>query len=102
MLFWYNSKCCFVPGYIISQEEYVNNRYREVKQCEDPTYNEKWAPKTKTTTEIDACKKDATDRMVVGRKYELKNSVVNWALRWLLFLIIFVIHYPKFVIYNKE
>ena len=92
----------FVSFYVISQDEYVNNRYREVKQCEDPIYNEKWTPKTKTTTEIDACKKDATDRMVMGRKYELKNSVVNWALRWLLFLIIFVVHYPKFVRYNKE
>lgn len=92
----------FASFRIISDDEFVNNRYREVKQCEDPIYSEKWDNKTKSPEEIEKCKKEATDRLVIWRKYELKDSAVNGALRGLLFLIIFVVHYPKFVRYNKE
>ena len=92
----------FVSFYVISQDEYINNRYREVQQCKDPVYTEKGDNKTKTPAEIETCQKEATDRLVIWRKYELKNSAVNGALRGFLFLIIFVVHYPKFVRYNKE
>lgn len=93
----------FVSFYVISQDEYINNRYREVQQCKDAMITDsKWVSKTKTPAEIETCQKEATDRLVIWRKYELKNSTVNGALRGFLFLIIFVVHYPKFVRYNKE
>ncbi len=93
----------FVSFYVISQDEYINNRYWDVKQCEDTMITDgKWVSTKKTPTEIETCKKEATDRLIMWRKYELKNSAVNGALRGFLFLIIFVVHYPKFVRYNKE
>jgi len=92
-----------ISFYVISQDEYVNNRYRDVKQCEDTMITDsKWVSIKKTSTEIETCKNESIGRLVMWRKYELKNSIVNWSLRGLLFLIIFIVHHPKFVRYNKE
>ena len=84
---------------LITDEEYLQNRenYR-MNECERGPWSE--AKKTyadKTTEEIQECKDKVRENVSLSRKYNLKNDFI-WSWAWfIVFLLLFGFHYPKFL-----
>lgn len=86
--------------YIISDEEYIQySRSYLITQCEEPklTTGAQDTRIEKTQAEIDTCKIDARESAIMARSYDLKDMFISsWA--WMIvFVIVFLFHYPKFL-----
>lgn len=97
--------------FIISDEEYL--QYREsykLENCKNPIYGEKWVTttavpvdwvttqaRTPSDEEISKCEQKVRKEVSFSRAYDLKDMfITSWA--WfIVFLILFVFHYPKFL-----
>lgn len=103
---WYS----WLRQVFITDEEYITGRNaREVQQCDEPTYlpepimvkeantlpNSKI--KKKTPEEIKACKDKATQRLVLQRHLDTKESIIWGLVRGVIFLLLFLSHYPRMV-----
>ena len=89
-------------GVIITDQEYLvawNYSYK-LQECTNPTYKPDWKAYTKTEEEMKKCKEEAESSILQSRWYERKTSVINWIVRWTLFLILFVTHFP--IMMRKE
>lgn len=86
--------------FIISDQEYIQySRSYDIKACEEPKLVT-WAQDQRverTKVEIDKCKADATSSAIMARRYDLKDMFISsWA--WMIvFLVVFLFHYPKFL-----
>jgi len=94
----------------ITDEEYVTGRNAwEIQQCDEPMYFpapkmiqevDTWPNpkvKKKTPEEIQKCKNKATQRLVLQRHLDAKESIL-WGLVWgVIFLFLFLSHYPRMV-----
>ena len=86
---------------IITDQEYIAWSYGyEIKECDNFYAKPEWQP-IKTPLEIQKCKDDATQTILQRRSYDKKTSIVNWIVRWSLFLILFVTHFP-FMLKKEE
>lgn len=87
---------------LITDDEYMNNRgRREIQQCSEPTYkNIAWQEQeivSKTPEEITACETKKKEETLSQRSYEAKEGSIWWLTRWIIFLILFLTHYPRMV-----
>lgn len=91
---------------IISNDEYIaGNRYYEIERCEEPTFeyiDDKRIEEKKTPKEIEECKVKAKERALLQRKVNFKETLIGGAVWGTLFLIVLLIHYPRFMRANKE
>jgi len=91
-----------VNSAIITNEEYLvawNYSY-QLKECENPTIKPDWKSYDRTIEEKQKCKDEAKVSILQSRNYEKKTSMVNWIVRWTLFLVLFITHFP--VMMRKE
>jgi hypothetical protein len=87
---------------IITNNEYiVGERYYELDQCSNTVVAD-----AKTTTpspaEIDKCKTEKKVTLIQARNALFKEDVLNGAIRTVLFFILLMIHYPRFMKLNKK
>jgi len=84
---------------IISDEEYIeHSRSYELRQCEEPKLTTGQDQRVeRTQEEIDECIIKATESAVKARRFNLKDMFISsWA--WMIvFVIVFIFHYPKFL-----
>lgn len=101
--------------FMISDEEYL--QYREsykLESCKNPTYpatetiKGNLAPSTTTTPvsptqeEITKCETKVRSEIHFSRAYDLKEMFITSFAWFIVFLILFVFHYPKFLKLKKE
>lgn len=81
----------------ITDTEYLQsyNAY-EIRQCEEPKSRVKESPVERTQVEIDACKLERTENTLIQRGLNFKEALLWWMSRWIVFLIIFLFHFPTF------
>lgn len=96
--------------YLITDDEYLQNReYYKIEQCEN-YWNIKWiTPKTQeweeiilTQEEIDSCIIKVTDSVSASRSYDLKEMFISSWAWFIVFLVVFLIHYPQFLKARKQ
>jgi len=84
---------------LISDEEYLVGSYNSnFYQCEkqrDNKMNEE-VEKFKTEEEKEACITKETTKVLNQRAFKAKETYIGWFLRGTLFLLIFILHAPKF------
>ncbi len=97
--------------YIISDEEYL--QYREsykLENCKNPIYWEKWVAsstvavdgtqtpaRTPSDEEIAKCEEKVRKEVAFSRAYDLKDMFITSSAWFVVFLILFIFHYPKFL-----
>ncbi len=85
--------------FIISDEEYIqNSRSYEITRCEEPKLTTGQNERVeRTDEEIEECKVAARDSAIKARRYNLKDMfITSWA--WMIiFVLIFIFHYPQFL-----
>lgn len=98
--------------YIISDEEYL--QYREsykLDNCKNPTYpasTKVWTttvisnPVSPTEEEITKCEQKVRSEIHLSRAYDLKEMFITSFAWFIVFLILFCFHYPKFLKIKKE
>lgn len=89
---------------LISDEEYIQNReYYRIEQCSQWPWNEKLQRmETKTPEEIKACEEKAKTNIIMSRGYNLKDMFISSSAWFIVFVVVFLFHYPKFVKARKE
>ncbi len=92
--------------YFISDKEYASNeRNWEVRECRNEyEWNEeaqKSIKKVKTKQEIKKCEEEAKKAIIDSRYYDLKNTFISTISTIIVFLILFIFHYPKFLKIRK-
>ena len=91
--------------FIITDQEYIlSQRSRDLDQCSQavPTKADGSIMKQPTQTEIDKCKEEKTTNISLTRKAQYKYDLLAGLVRWILFALLFITHYPKFMAANKE
>ena len=96
--------------YIISDEEYLQNRQSwKLENCKSPIYWEKWATspvtvdgsetsaRTPSEEEIIKCEEKVRKEVSFSRTYNLKDMFITSSAWFLVFLALFISHYPKFL-----
>lgn len=83
--------------WMISDDEYIaSNYYYEIDQCSSINYGPNGKETTpKSDEEIQACKTAARERILNQRSFQAKQSIINGIVRGLLFILLFVIHFPR-------
>lgn len=97
--------------FIISDEEYL--QYREsykLMECKNPIYGEKWVPsstvavdgtdtsaRTPSDEEIAKCEEKVRKEVSFSRAYDLKDMFITSSAWFIVFLVLFIFHYPKFL-----
>jgi hypothetical protein len=81
----------------ITDEEYLQsyNAY-EIRQCEEPKVRVESIPTQRTDEEIQACKNERTENTLIQRGLNFKEALLWWVSRGIVFLIIFLFHFPVF------
>lgn len=92
--------------YIVSDEEYLqfNQSYR-LTECRNPTFNtidaKTWVTtsgtKTPSEEEIKKCEIKVREEVKFSRAYDLKDMFITSRAWFLVFLMLFLFHYPKFL-----
>lgn len=99
--------------YIVTDEEYLqfNQSYR-LQECKNPTYTTAYDksgnvlpqtnPKTPSEEEITKCEAKVREEVKFSRAYDLKDMfITSWA--WfVVFVLFFLFHYPKFAKRRNE
>lgn len=97
--------------FIISDEEYL--QYREsykLTECKNPIYGEKWVAsstvsidgtetpaRTPTDEEVAKCEEKVRSEVSFSRAYDLKDMFITSSAWFIVFLVLFIFHYPKFL-----
>lgn len=107
---------------IITDQEYIiSERYYELDSCNSPVLKPSYADKpipntspsqvsvnyaeaytTPTDAEKEKCKAEKTTQLIQSRQATFKMDVLNWAIRSILFLVLLMTHYFKFMRTRKE
>lgn len=99
--------------YIVTDEEYLqfNQSYR-LTECKNPTYTTAYnkdrsiLPQTKTETpsdeEIAKCEAKVREEVKFSRNYDLKDMFITSGAWFVVFVLFFLFHYPKFVRQKEE
>lgn len=86
--------------FIITDDEYLQNReYYKIEQCENTTKWIEWKETKieKTSEEIQECKQEVKDSVSASRSYNIKEMFISSWAWFVVFLGIFLFHYPKFI-----
>ena len=91
--------------FLISDDEYIQySRSYEITQCEEPKFTSGTQDTRieRTPAEIEDCKVKARDSAIKARSYNLKDMfITSWS--WLIvFVIVFMFHFPKFLKSRNE
>lgn len=83
--------------FLISEQEYLlsYNAY-EINACEQPIKYEADQPVPRTDQEIATCKTQKTSEVLVQRAINFKESLIWWVSWGVVFLLLFLFHYPVF------
>lgn len=100
--------------YIVTDEEYLqfNQSYR-LTECKNPTYTSKYdnngnaLPRTTVTQtpsdeEIAKCEAKVRSEVKFSRAYDLKDMFITSGAWFVVFVLFFLFHYPKFVRQKEE
>ncbi len=95
---------------LITNEEYILGANSwEITNCEQPDYKpdptSAVAPQiqvAKTPEKIAECKAQATTRVIAQRNYNLKQMMIGGGVRFIICLVVFLIHYPKLKASKEE
>ena len=89
---------------LISDEEFLQNReYYKLEECEsnnvsyDRDLRVEYKVKERTPEEIVKCKEKVRKSVSSSRNYELKETFISSWAWFIVFLILFWFHYPKFL-----
>ncbi len=91
--------------FIITDQEYIlSQRSRDLEQCSQPipTKVDGSTVKQPSEAEIEKCKTEKTENISLTRKAQYKYDLLAWLVRGILFTLLFITHYPKFMRANKE
>lgn len=81
----------------ITDKEYLAQNYREVQNCEDPSYDHiKEKNIEKTEEEISLCKTNTEERITLQRSIRYKETAIESAIWFLIFGLVFWFHYSYF------
>jgi len=87
---------------IITNNEYiVGERYYELDQCSNTVVADTKTT-TPTTAQIDKCKAEKKVTLIQARNALFKEDVLSGAIRTLLFFVLLMVHYPRFMRFNKK
>lgn len=106
LIWWGVALYAYIDSLLITNEEYLSRNYYQIEACE--TDDKYIAPETqakpKTDEEIKQCKDKAQNKIISERKYQFKQDVIWWVVWGGIFLLMFLIHFPFFVIrtHKKE
>lgn len=79
---------------IITDDEYIaSDRYYEIENCQNNNYDE---------NKIIKCEEDKKIILVQSRKANFKQDVLGWSIWGILFLVVLLIHYPRFMKFTKK
>lgn len=92
---------------IITNDEYiVGERYYEIDMCNNgiskPTQANQNNMIYPTDTEIAKCKVDKKEQLIAARNAIFKQDILSGGIRTLLFFILLMVHYPRFMNLNKR
>lgn len=99
--------------YIVTDEEYLqfNQQYR-LQECKNPSYTTAYDkngavlpqtnPKTPTDEEIIKCEAKVREEVKFSRNYDLKDMFITSGAWFIVFVLFFLFHYPKFVRQKEE
>lgn len=88
---------------LITDQEYLvwSHRSYELSNCDAPEW--KWEKSVERTPESkEACKKEATQRILDWRWYDLKSGMILWWVWLIICLIIYWFHYSKLKKLNES
>lgn len=96
--------------FIISDEEYLQFRESwKLENCKNSIYWEKWniptipvdnvnsINRTSTDEEIAKCEEKVRKDVSFSRTYDLKDMFITSSAWFIVFLVLFIFHYPKFL-----
>lgn len=93
--------------YIISDEEYLQFRESwKLEGCKTATYpttnaqpvdGKEVVPVSPTEEEITKCEEKVRQEVSFSRKYDFKYTFITSTAWFIIFLILFIFHYPKFL-----
>lgn len=88
---------------LITDSEYLQsyNAY-EIRQCEEPKRRIQEQPVERSEAETTKCIQDRTDNTLTQRSIDFKEWLIGWFSRWIVFLIVFLFHFPKFRTMSEE
>ncbi len=103
LLIWYGQLASSTLSYlIIDDQEYISSdRYYEMRSCEDPDFTHSWDKIIKSELKITECEKEMEEEMILRRQVEFKEDLINGIVWGTLFLVVFLLHYPRFLRENK-
>jgi hypothetical protein len=92
---------------IITNDEYiVGERYYELDMCTQgiskPTVANQNNMAYPTDTEITKCKEDKKTTLIQARNATFKTDVLGESIWTILFFILLMVHYPRFMKLNKK
>jgi len=87
---------------IITDDEYIfGDRYYELENCKYNDYDGKESTKA-TEKEIKTCEEEKKAILTQSRKVMFKQDVLGWAIWGILFLVLMLTHYPRFMRFTKK
>lgn len=89
---------------IITDDEYIaGDRYYEIENCQyNNQYDIKEQASKPTQEEIVACEERKKITLIQSRKANFKQDVLSWSIWGILFLVLLLIHYPRFIKFTKK
>lgn len=95
---------------LITDAEYiVGHNEREMRSCEEPTRKQigdgpdsTSKEITKSPEEINTCKAETSARLITQRSYTTKESTIWGVTRGIIFLVLFLTHYPRMMKLDGE
>lgn len=99
--------------YIVTDEEYLQfNQSYKLQECKNPNYISKYdndwklLPQTVTETpseeKIAKCEEKVRSEVKFSRAYDLKDMFITSGAWFIVFVLFFLFHYPKFVRQREE
>lgn len=86
---------------LITDDEYLQHReYYKIEQCENGTVryvDGESVKQERTPEEVEACKQNVEESVSSSRSYNLKDMFISSWAWFIVFLAIFLFHYPKFM-----
>ena len=87
---------------IITNDEYiVGERYYELDQCSNSIINDKQTV-TPSKEDIAKCKEEKKVTLIQARSALFKEDMLSGAIRTILFFVLLMVHYPRFMRFNKK
>ena len=101
---------------VVTDQEYAMNQW-QYKNCQEPVYRPAMLSQVmpdqdgivpealmieRTVEEIQACQSQALTERISHRNYEFKHNLAMAFARFMVFVILFITHFPFFIRYNRD